>query len=333
MSVNPDGGAEYAIIGAGIAGVAAARALADAGARGTVFEKARGPGGRLARRRNEAGEFDHGTSSFAAGDAVFRHSLDAWCEAGAAQAWSGTIVTLRGEGDHAPTPGTRYVGVPGMSSLVRHLGRNLDIRYEQRVAGIERTQQGWMLTFDDGTAAGPFTNVLLTMPAPQAVPLLAPVSPELADAARAARMTPCWAAMLAFDGRVGVDFDGAHVDSPGPINWLARNSSKPGRPSTEAWVAHARADWSIEHLERSADWVADQLAGAFARLLDHHAAPVFQSAHRWRYARVDRSLGVSCLFDAGLRIGAAGDWCAGSGVDSAFHSGLAAAARMLDAGS
>ncbi|MFM7274112.1 MAG: FAD-dependent oxidoreductase, partial [Gammaproteobacteria bacterium] len=52
-----------AVIGAGIAGLALARALADA-AEVTVFEKSRGAGGRMSTRRQEPWHFDHGTQFF-----------------------------------------------------------------------------------------------------------------------------------------------------------------------------------------------------------------------------------------------------------------------------
>jgi renalase len=40
----------FAVIGAGMAGIACARTLAQAGHQVTVFEKSRGPGGRMATR-------------------------------------------------------------------------------------------------------------------------------------------------------------------------------------------------------------------------------------------------------------------------------------------
>jgi predicted NAD/FAD-dependent oxidoreductase len=49
-----------AVIGAGIAGLACAREIARADVAVTVFEKARGLGGRLATRRDGNLAFDHG---------------------------------------------------------------------------------------------------------------------------------------------------------------------------------------------------------------------------------------------------------------------------------
>ena len=65
--------ASIAVIGAGVAGAVCARALQQAGHRVQVFDKARGPGGRLATRRLEwtredgsigRARLDHGALGF-----------------------------------------------------------------------------------------------------------------------------------------------------------------------------------------------------------------------------------------------------------------------------
>ena len=50
-----------AIIGAGMAGLAAARLLREAGAGCMIFDKSRGLGGRMATRRAGDFSFDHGS--------------------------------------------------------------------------------------------------------------------------------------------------------------------------------------------------------------------------------------------------------------------------------
>ena len=50
-----------AIIGAGMAGITAARTLVQAGHRVQVFEKSRGAAGRMSTRETVFGTFDHGT--------------------------------------------------------------------------------------------------------------------------------------------------------------------------------------------------------------------------------------------------------------------------------
>ena len=57
---------KVAIIGAGIAGLTAARELVERGAQVKVFEKARGLGGRLSTKRLVWGKLDIGAQYFTA---------------------------------------------------------------------------------------------------------------------------------------------------------------------------------------------------------------------------------------------------------------------------
>ncbi|MEY4911653.1 MAG: hypothetical protein RL761_1316, partial [Pseudomonadota bacterium] len=54
----------FAVIGAGIAGIACARTLVQAGHQVTVFEKSHSAGGRMSTRSSDFGTFDHGTQYF-----------------------------------------------------------------------------------------------------------------------------------------------------------------------------------------------------------------------------------------------------------------------------
>ena len=53
--------------------------------------------------------------------------------------------------------------------------------------------------------------------------------------------------------------------------------------------------------------------------------PIFDSIHRWLYAKSKRPLDAGHLFDTDDRIGVCGDWCRGDRVEDAFLSGLALA--------
>ena len=79
----------YAVIGAGIAGLSCARALAASGVHVTVFDKSRGPGGRMSTRRGEGWACDHGAQYFTARDPLFQAELARWQAAGVAARWTG----------------------------------------------------------------------------------------------------------------------------------------------------------------------------------------------------------------------------------------------------
>jgi hypothetical protein len=339
-----------AVVGGGMAGLACARTLADHGWPVTVFDKGRGPGGRMATRRADAERglpdpVDHGAQYFTADDPRFRRFVDSWVEAGVAAPWDGRIVTLTDTGVEETRPRDRFVGLPGMNGAIRHLAADLDVRFGIRVAGIAADGDAWRLSAEDGADLGRFGAVVVAVPAPQAEPLLRPVAGDLADRAAAAGMAPCWAAMARFDRPVAADLDGAFVTDDGPLAWVARNGSKPGRDGDETWVLHAGPEWSRAHLEETPDQVAPALLEAFGTALSGAglappAAAAAVTAHRWRYARATGPFGADAWAGPDADAPAArqgvggdlvlcGDWLRGAKVQDAWLSGVAAAGRLM----
>ncbi len=305
-----------AIVGAGIAGLAAARLLLEAGIACTIFEKSRGLGGRMATRRVDAWQFDHGAQYFTARGARFAALVETWRKEGTAAEWF--------EG--------AFVGTPGMTAPARAMAQGVDIIAGCQVLALRSTASGWTLLSAEGPVAasgnGRFSAVLLAVPAQQARPLAESggVSfPALAEV----RYAPCWALMLGFDADPGpVE---SHIrDKDGDVAWIARNSSKPGRPQgVHTFVAHAGAGWSRRNLELSAESAARDLWARARRLSDFSAEPNFAVAHRWRYALVENPVGTAFLWDEAAGIGACGDWCLGPRVESAFDSGEALARNVI----
>jgi predicted NAD/FAD-dependent oxidoreductase len=312
-----------------MAGLWASRVLQENGRVVVVFDKGRRPGGRMATRRTGDLAFDHGAQYFTARDESFRRQVRSWVDSGVVAEWTGRIGALAAGRIEPTTGGTvRYVGRPGMSALALHLARGLDVRSGVRVSSVTGTDGSWRLTADDGTALGRFDVTLVTVPAPQAEPLLAP-APGLAGVACRAFLRPCWAVLAAYDRPLDVPLDGAFVEHP-VLGWAARDSSKPGRPAGEAWVLHAGREWSEANLERDPREVPPLLLSAFGEALDRELPrPVYTDAHRWRHALPDPPLDVPCLYDPGTRIGAGGDWCGGPRIEGAFLSGAALADRVL----
>jgi hypothetical protein len=337
---KPAGGERLriAVIGAGLAGLAAARTLADQNHEVVVVEKSRGRGGRAATRRMQqtvggAAAVDHGAQYFTARDPRFARRVESWARRGAVApwtarigAWSGGAIMPAGD-EH-----TRWVGAPGMSAVGRMLAEGLDVRLSTRVAPPVHDGVGWMLTAEaDGDAPGPalgrFDRVLVSAPAPQAAALL-PASPELAACAAAVAMAPCWTVLLGFAAPLDLPWDGLFVNGSA-LGWAARDSSKPGRHG-EVWVLHGAPDFSRDHLDASPDAVVVALHDALAAVVGRSLPGIlWQEAHRWLYARAEEPLGVGCLWDAARGIGACGDWCADGRIEGAWLSGEALAGRVL----
>ena len=312
-----------AVIGAGMAGLACATSLQAAGYTARVFEKSRGSSGRMSTFRDESWQCDHGAQYFTAHDPLFRAEVARWQRAGVAAIWAPRMQVLGGASDHQTDPAAqRFVGTPRMTAPGRLLADALTLTTQALIEQLVWQVDGWQLfSEEEGGMRERFDAVVLAVPAPQAVPLLRPLAPQLATLAAGANMRGCWALMLHFMQPVALQFDAAFVND-GPLRWIARDSSKPGRTEhagQETWLLHASAEWSEAHLELDAHSVAALLIDAFVQLGGR--APDAWKAHRWRYADTHPVLQQRYAWDAERRLGMCGDWLNGGKVQGAWLSG------------
>lgn len=324
-----------AIVGGGVAGASCGRALMDAGHAVTVFDKGRGPGGRLSTRREGERHFDHGAPCFTVSDERFAIWARSWWQERVVAEWKPRLVTLGTPPSrevldvHAPgAPLVRLVAAPGMSTLLERMLEGLDVRFGEKVEGLARRGERFGLLGEGGAPMGEYDAVVVAVPGPQVAALVDPLDFALASRVREARYAPTWAAMLAFDAPLSLDFDAAHV-GVGPLGFLSREASKPDRREGERWVLHASEAFSEAHLEASPEVVLPQLVEAFfATTGATRVEPSFAKAHRWRYALVTKALGVDCVVHDSGRVVVCGDFCLGPRVEQAFLSGAAAAGRL-----
>ena len=324
---------QVAVIGAGLAGLTAARTLHDQGIAASVFERGRGVAGRMAHRRADTYRFDHGAQYFTVKDLRFQRYVDAWVDAGLVAPWQARIASRCEHGTlDAVSPLTRYVGVPGMNAIARHLSDGLDITKQCTIVAVQRNADSWQLTTESGETHGPYDALIMAMPPPQLKRLIDMQAWHI-DEDRVA-MTPCWCAMVAFDAPLAVDVDGLFANDD-VIDWVARDSSKPGRPAGERWVIHASEQWSAGRLEGSPDSCARELTRRFFEILDLAPVdPAYLAGHRWSFARpspttpADSTANTECIWHGPQSLALCGDWCGGGRVEGAFLSGTAAAARV-----
>ena len=342
--MSPSKAKNIALIGAGMAGVACARTLLQAGHQVTLFEKSRGLGGRMATRSSPFGTFDHGVQYFTVRDARFERALQT--VAGLCKPWSASSVRVldaQGQVTAAGLPAqeSHWVPTPGMNALVGRWIQPLQeqgrVQLETRVRHLDRdalNPHQWQLHTEGAGATqhvySGFDAVLLAIPAEQARLLLnsTPLADHLTQQIDRVQMAPCWTLMLAFPQAVqpglttlGPQWNAAR-STHHRIAWLARESSKPGRGGVERWTVQASAAWSQEHLEDDADRVQAKLCKAFSEITGIRAEPAHVDSRRWRFAQTTEPLGHTHLWDAETGIGVCGDWCLGHRVENAFVSGL-----------
>jgi predicted NAD/FAD-dependent oxidoreductase len=324
---NTEPAHSVAIIGAGITGLSAARALGAQGVQAVLYDKGRGIGGRVATRRVtlEGGglvQFDHGAQFATAKGAGFASALQSIADA--AVPWQ--------TDDAAQSDRAQIIGKPAMSSLARALGQGAYVVQNAQVTGLHRPSGGpWQISFADGGRALAH-RLVLTVPAPQLAALLG-ADHALVRAAGHVVMQPCLTLMMAALNSAAAPFTALRRPDH-DLAWIAQDSSKDARPRTfTSWVAQAGLSFSMQHLEKPPAEIATLMQPMLCDALGISGADVvYTAAHRWRYARVQTPLGTAFLQDAqsGLYVG--GDWCLGARIEAAWDSGVAIAADIIASG-
>lgn len=307
---------KIALIGAGAAGAACVSVLRSRGADFSVFEKARGAGGRLATRRvtltPDAVElrYDHGAPFFLLNQANL----------------SPIAQELQKNGVIQPTQ-NGFASCPDMPRMVKEMLGNVPVHFNTEVQNLERRNNGWYVqaklkTDNDRLETyGPFEKVVITAPTPQALKILEGQNCSWLGELRVASYSPCWA--LLFSVRQS-EFQQSLAKST-MISDLILQNSKPGRSVPQgisSWVAFASPEWSSAQLESDNSVVQETLLEEALRMIDASKERVIHSTvHRWRYSQIRSSINQSALFDDTNGLYYAGDACLGSGVEGALVSG------------
>jgi renalase len=323
--------ARVAVVGAGVAGLACARALVQQGFSVRFFARAAAPGGRVAPRRLGSLTFDHGVQYFTAQDPRFEPVLRQWQAAGVVARWDARTRVLAGPGQSEYVePGARFIGIPNMEAVAVHLARGLELRLSAEVGALERQGGGWMLRAPDGSRLDEtaFDRVVLAIPSAIAARLLGEHT-DLAQRAASVSWDSCWAVMLALARPSAIEFDAAFVAGDPILGWIARESSKPRRAplrgAAESWILHAHPGWSGAYLQLEQVDASRWIQRAFAARVARPLMQVAGAAHLWRLALPVNPLPEPFLYDTLAGIGLAGDWCGGPRVEGAYLSGTALA--------
>jgi renalase len=313
---------KIAIIGAGMSALSAAHLLKDH-AEITLFEKARGVGGRMSTRRAEPYRFDHGAQYFTARTEAFQTFIHPLIKSGLIHRWNARyvkferdkIIKRKSWNDDEP----RYVGTPGMNNVVKHLAKGFFLHSKTKISSLQRRAGLWNLSDEQGKVYRGYEWVISTAPSPQTAALLPESFKNHADI-RQIEMQPCFSLMLGFSNRLPFEFEAAHV-TRSDVSWIAVNSSKPERPKHCTLVVHSSESYAKMHLDCDRDTVRQHLCSEASLILglDLNVAD-FQAVHGWHYANNTSRKPFPAFMDQDLKLAACGDWCQGGRVEGAFVS-------------
>ncbi len=308
------------VVGAGLAGLAAAGAIAGRGHTVTVFDKGRGPGGRMATRRIGAATLDHGAQFFTARSEELAALVRTWSQDGLVTTW------CHGFGDE-PDGYPRYAVRGGMNALAKHLAHGLDVRCASMVFAVRRTTGAFTVQLDDASMYA-CDAVVMACPVPQAYSLLVSADVRMPEALLRTDYDRTLALLAVLDRPGAVPEPGGVQGAPG-FTFIADNQRK-GVSAVPALTLHADPAWSEAHWDSDRDETHSELRAAAAPWIG--AATIVDSqVKRWRFA-TPRSIWPEPCWrpEDGLPAAIAGDAFAGPRVEGAILSGMAAARSLLD---
>ena len=301
------------VIGAGLAGLMAAKQLHNNGHDVVVLDKGKSPGGRLATRRIGDSTLDHGAQFFTVRESEFDHRVQEWVQAGIVREWCTGFSSQDGH--------PRYIGTHGMNGIAKHLAQGLKIHCNTFVFEVTRNEdRTWTIKIDDGTV---FQSdaLVVTCPLPQAYSLLITAHVDIPEALFKCEYDRTIGLLAVLDGESAVPAPGGVQNPSESLQFVADNYMK-GISHIPALTLHFSPAFSEQH------W--DDEPHALHQLLVHHAQTFLGNAHivesqvkKWRFATPRTPWQERIWQYESLVI--AGDAMSGPKVEGAALSGLAAA--------
>ncbi len=320
------------VLGAGLAGLAAAQVLLDGGHSVTVVDKGRGVGGRLATRRIDDATFDHGAQFFTVRGDAFRTLVDEAIGEGVIETWC--------HGFDADDGYPRYRGTKSMNAFAKWLAARVElaggtITKSTRVESIFTADSGWRLQLDSGSTMDT-TDLIATAPVPQTLELLkqgnVDLDPTIEAELSSITYKPTFALMVTLDGPSAVPQPGGIQRTEEDLFTFIADNQQKGLSAKPALTFHVNGSVTTARWGDSPDEIISDLLTE-ARPWIGGAEIVDVQLHKWKYAGPRIPHPDPCVVvrrDPGHLV-LAGDAFAGPKVEGAFNSGQAAGNVLLSA--
>lgn len=318
------------VVGAGVAGLSAARALKAGGAEVVVFEAARRLGGRCSTDQIGEYAFDPGATSIVPRgldvERVILHELDTTDLVEVAlpvythdgrRVFFGTGVP--------PTP--RYCYRQGIQRFAELLAEGLDVRFDCRVLHIEQTDGQYDVLGEK------FDALVLALYVEDAIALAKSGGTD--THANNTRYRCCLSVLLGFETEFDAPFHAVVAEeSMHPMHWLSIESLKvPGRAPAgcTALVVQMGPKYSKWNFgARTHNIVSDALVDVERVLGPGFESPVVSEVVRFERSQPDSVSRFESVNASRSRIVIAGDGVEGGRVEHAFSTGQKAAKLLLD---
>lgn len=335
---------KISVIGASIAGLTAGKELATAGHEVVVFEKSGEYGGRLATMYTGEEIIDYGITKFAAENTEFQNLVKDLTNQKVIKTWGGNFAHRDSKGSiqlyQSKSP--FYIAPAGMSTIAKHIGRNLDIRFNVKVGGLthigenRRKKRSWMLNFPSALTES-VDAVIIATPPRQAYALLNTTTDEIETLKLIREIDE-----VEYESQFSLMLGIKNTDLPewnelacedDVIQSVTNEASKRDSGGTAYFVVHTTSQFAKNHINADPEQVEEKILTQLSEIMGGWVGLAdWRKLHFWRYSRVKNPLPHNFMEIKGndTPLALVGDYMNGDTIESAYLSGLKLANHWLE---
>ena len=320
-----------AVIGAGITGITLANLLQKK-FNLTVFEKSRGVGGRMATRRAEPYQFNHGAQYFKIENKEFKDFMQPLMVNKIIKPLKTNQIEILNKKVIKRTKiynQQYFTAESKMNSVVKSLiNNNLSIKLLCKIEETLKENDKWFIVDSDKVSYGPYDWLFITIPPNQAIEILYN-SFKFLDIIKKIKMRSCYSLMLGFDEIKEFDFDTAlFLDED--VQWLSISKKILEKKKYYNLLINSSYNFAEQNINDSKDKISDYLIKKVTDILKCDLNNYKHKAlHFWKYAMSEKSNNLGSLLDEDLKVIVCGDWCMNGKVEGGFLSAKDAAKKLI----
>ena len=320
-----------AVIGAGITGITLANLLQKK-VNLTVFEKSRGVGGRMATRRAEPYQFNHGAQYFKIENKEFKNFLQPLIQNKIIKHLEANHIEILNKEVIKRTKTYNkiyYTPVSKMNSVVKYLINNkFFIKLLCKIDKTIKENDKWFIIDSDNVSYGPYDWLFITIPPNQALEILYN-NFKFLDIIKKIKMRSCYSLMLGFDKIKEFDFDTAlFLDED--VQWLSIRKKIIENKKYYNLLINSSYNFAEKNINGSKDKISDYLIKQVSDIVKYELNNYEHKAlHFWKYAMSEKNNNLGSLLDEDLKVIVCGDWCMNGKVEGGFLSAKDAAKKLI----
>ena len=320
-----------AVIGAGITGATLANLLKKK-VTITIFEKSRGVGGRMATRRADPYQFNHGAQYFKVKNKEFKNFLQPLMLNKIIKPLEANQIEILNKKIIKSTKISNkkyFTAESKMNSVVKYfINNSFSIKLLCKIEKTVKENDKWFVIDSDQVSYGPYDWLFITIPPYQATEILYD-NFKFLDIIKNIKMRSCYSLMLGFDKIKEFNFDTAlFLDED--VAWLFIRKKIFKNKKYYNLLINSSYNFAEKNINSSKDELSDYLIKQVSDILKYDLNNFKHKAlHFWKYAMSEKNNNLGSLIDEDLKVVVCGDWCMNGRIEGGFLSAKDAANKVL----